>query len=120
MRPKSAHAALSGVGEHPARESESAKWCAKGKERVANAHPRFNPGTARSRGFCFLRRQGQREGGIADPAFWKTIRMLKAGSAIPPYIFTTTVAAIRSSTVWRLGSHSILKKPIRPIATPAT
>lgn len=53
MRPKSAHAALSGVGEHPARESESAKWSAAGKERVANAHPHFEPGTARSRVLCF-------------------------------------------------------------------
>jgi acetyl esterase/lipase len=39
MRPKHPHAAESGVGKHIARESESAKACAAGKERVANAHP---------------------------------------------------------------------------------
>ena len=39
MRPKHPHAAESGVGKHTARESESAKECAVGKERVANAHP---------------------------------------------------------------------------------
>lgn len=39
MRPKHPHAAESGVGKHTARESESAKACAAGKERVANAHP---------------------------------------------------------------------------------
>jgi hypothetical protein len=38
MRPKHPHAAESGVGKHTARESESAKACAAGKERVANAH----------------------------------------------------------------------------------
>ena len=54
MRPRSAHAALSGVGEHTARESESAQCCAAGKERVANAHPHFEPGTARSRVHCFM------------------------------------------------------------------
>lgn len=53
MRPKSAHAALSSVGEHTTRESESAKCCAAGKERVAHAHPHFEPGTARSRVLCF-------------------------------------------------------------------
>ncbi len=39
MRPIHPHAAESGVGKHIARESESAKACAAGKERVANAHP---------------------------------------------------------------------------------
>jgi hypothetical protein len=39
MRPKHPRAAESGVGKHIARESESAKACAAGKERVANAHP---------------------------------------------------------------------------------
>jgi hypothetical protein len=43
MRPKHPHAAESGVGEHTARESESAQCCADGKERVANAHPHFDP-----------------------------------------------------------------------------
>ncbi|MFM1749283.1 MAG: hypothetical protein RLZZ188_2949, partial [Verrucomicrobiota bacterium] len=38
MRPKHPHAAESGVGKHTARESESAKACADGEERVANAH----------------------------------------------------------------------------------
>jgi hypothetical protein len=38
MRPRHPHAAESGVGKHTARESESAKACAAGKERVANAH----------------------------------------------------------------------------------
>jgi len=58
MRPKHPHAAESGVGEHTARESESAQRCAAGKERVANAHPHFDPGTARFRGLCFLWRGG--------------------------------------------------------------
>jgi len=57
MRPKSAHAALSSVGEHTTRESESAKCCAAGKERVANAHPHFEPGTARSRVLCFMEQE---------------------------------------------------------------
>jgi hypothetical protein len=39
MRPRHPHAAESGVGKHITRESESAKVCAAGKERVANAHP---------------------------------------------------------------------------------
>ena len=39
MRPRHPHAAESGVGKHIARESESVKECAAGKERVANAHP---------------------------------------------------------------------------------
>jgi hypothetical protein len=39
MRPKHPHAAESGVGKHTARESESVKACATGKERVTNAHP---------------------------------------------------------------------------------
>jgi len=38
MRPKHPPAAESGVGEHTARESESAQACAEGEERVANAH----------------------------------------------------------------------------------
>jgi hypothetical protein len=38
MRPKHPPAAESGVGEHTARESESAQACAAGEERVANAH----------------------------------------------------------------------------------
>jgi hypothetical protein len=38
MRPKHPHAAESGVGKHTTRESESAKGCAAGKERVASAH----------------------------------------------------------------------------------
>ena len=43
MRSKSSHAAKSGVGEHKARESESAQHCADGKECVASTHPQIWP-----------------------------------------------------------------------------
>jgi len=38
MRSRTSHAAKSGVGEHKARESESAQPCAVGKECVASTH----------------------------------------------------------------------------------
>jgi len=38
MRSRTSHAAKSGVGEHKARESESAQHCADGKECVASTH----------------------------------------------------------------------------------
>ena len=53
-------------------------------------------------------------------------RWQRRGSETPPYkryatcVFTTTVPAMRSSTACRLGSHRTLRKPIMPIATPAT
>ena len=56
MRPKHPHAAESGVGEHTARESESAQPCATGKERVANAHPQIWPRDRKVPGPYFLSR----------------------------------------------------------------
>ena len=43
MRSRTSHAAKSGVGEHKARESESAQPCAVGKECVASTHPQIWP-----------------------------------------------------------------------------
>jgi len=43
MRSRTSHAAKSGVGEHKARESESAQHCADGKECVASTHPQIWP-----------------------------------------------------------------------------
>ncbi len=55
MRPKHPHAAESGVGKHTARESESAKACAAGKERVANAHPhKLAPEASKTSGAFFV------------------------------------------------------------------
>jgi hypothetical protein len=52
MRPKHPHAAESGVGEHTARESESAKQCAR-EERAANALLNLAPERKRSGAFSF-------------------------------------------------------------------
>jgi hypothetical protein len=55
MRPKHPHAAESGVGKHTARESESAKVCAAGKERVANAHThKLAPEASKTSGAFFV------------------------------------------------------------------
>jgi hypothetical protein len=53
MRPRALHAAVSGVGEHTARESEAPNVCA-GKERVATAHPQVWPRDANPGAFLFL------------------------------------------------------------------
>lgn len=50
MRSRTSHAAKSGVGEHRARESESAQRCATGKSAWRAPTPKFGPGTARFRG----------------------------------------------------------------------
>jgi hypothetical protein len=50
MRSKTSHAAKSGVGEHTARESESAQRCATGKSAWRAPTPNFGPGAARLRG----------------------------------------------------------------------
>lgn len=61
MRPRHPHAAESGVGKHTARESESAKACAAGKERVANAHPhKLAPEGKTSGAFLFSKFQSGR------------------------------------------------------------
>ena len=55
MRPKHPHAAESGVGKHITRESESAKECAAGKERVANAHShKLAPEASKTSGAFFV------------------------------------------------------------------
>ena len=50
MRSKTSHAAKSGVGEHTARESESAQCVPMGKSAWRAPTPEFGPGTARFRG----------------------------------------------------------------------
>ena len=54
MRSRTSHAAKSGVGEHKARESESAQHCADGKECVASTHPQIWPRDRKVPGpYCF-------------------------------------------------------------------
>jgi hypothetical protein len=54
MRSRTSHAAKSGVGEHKARESESAQHCADGKECVASTHPQIWPRNRKvPRPYCF-------------------------------------------------------------------
>jgi hypothetical protein len=54
MRSRTSHAAKSGVGEHKARESESAQQCADGKECVASTHPQIWPRNRKVPGpYCF-------------------------------------------------------------------
>ena len=60
MRPRSSHAAKSGVGEHTARESESAQCVRLGKRAWRAPTPKFGPGTARFRGLLFYRERGGR------------------------------------------------------------
>ena len=55
MRPVSALAALSGVGEHTARESERAQCCANGKECVASTHTQIWPRDRKVPGPYFFR-----------------------------------------------------------------
>jgi len=54
MRSRTSHAAKSGVGEHKARESESAQHCADGKECVASTHPQIWPWNRKVSGPYFL------------------------------------------------------------------
>src|SRR4051812_40195435 len=56
MRPRAAHAALSGVGEHTARESERAQCVPMGKSAWRAPTPKFGPGTARFRGLIVFAR----------------------------------------------------------------
>ena len=69
MRSRTSHAAKSGVGEHKARESESAQHCATGKSAWRAPTPKFGPGTERFRGLIFLGiRTGKRGDSLASPA----------------------------------------------------
>ena len=72
MRPRALLAAVSGVGEHTARESEAPNVCA-GKERVANAHPQVWPRDASPGAFLFL------AAGVAPAAIDKEKRFGGAG-----------------------------------------